>query len=144
MRVIAFDPGPHTGIAVFNGWEFVDSRTLVAKTGVLFPLYSTIESLIRDNALRNEGMYVIIERFRTVSPSVSGSESGVLTGKLCGFIEGTALINLCPVVWHTSAERMPFVKAAKALKVAHTEHEVSAIAHAFAFLEKRQKAGDAP
>lgn len=157
MQVIAFDPGPHLGYAWFDGWELKETGTLHAPDSRdASQIYLGASKLLRRLAFalftfRPEGdilhiaptyadrPVVVIERFRTFSPAVSASNDGVLTAKLCGFLEGTALEMNYQVVWQNASERMPYVRAAR--EAPHrSEHEVSAVAHAFCYLERRQKA----
>lgn len=136
MTFIAFDPGPHTGIARFDSHGTVEKVwTLEQSAMSTRALYCELQWIISSIPTYETGT-IVIERFRTASPAVAAGMAGVMTAKLCGFIEGVGYLYGYPVIEQTSAMRMPFVDAAKALKIARTPHELSAIAHGLCYWDR--------
>lgn len=132
--LISFDPGPHTGMALFShDGHFLSAATYDVEAMGLLEQYRSVQRMI--TSLIVGDFTVVCESFRTVAPRVSGTTEAIATIRMCGFIEGTTLLARHPFVWQAPPARKAFVKAATQLPHV-TVHEIAAIAHGLAYLAK--------
>ena len=133
--VLAFDSGPHTGVAWFRYGSFAGSETVEVD-----PLHADgqmrrLFELLQDGkGLSDAGHIVVIENFHSVGPL---TRDGVATIRLAGFLEGVARIQGYEVVYHMPSVRKPYIADAKLLVGKAHPHELDATAHGLALIERR-------
>jgi len=137
--LLAFDPGPHTGVAVFIDGALRNVYTLQERTQSL--QYRAVHNLLMyafsgqfTNPVLNDPV-VVIEDYRS---QMTMTREGYYTVQLVGFIVGTTLTAGFTPHLQLPAVRRPFLNAAldtvKLLYAHHTPHERDATAHALAYL----------
>jgi hypothetical protein len=130
--LIVFDPGPHTGVAVFIDGKL--AQTLTIEQGEWNAQYRQIFNVFAWYRKSSPVHPVIVcEQFATVYASVSGTSSAVHTARLTGWIEGLALTMGWPFTWQQPSYRAGYLKAAQRMPH-HSVHETDAIAHGLAYL----------
>lgn len=144
--VVAFDPGPHTGVAVVmrtaTTVELVKAATYDFKDGLTALYVKIVDAIELFNRADEPPEYVdvVCESFRTFSGMIASTNEAVLTACLAGFVEGYSLYTSHPFAWQTPSARMPFVsKARTLLKVSDSKedrHAAAALAHALAHIER--------
>src|SRR5260370_117466 len=131
--VLAFDSGPHTGVAWFRYGTFGGSELVVVDPvhadGQMRRLFELLQS--GQSATHT---VVVIENFHSVGPL---TRDGVATVKLMGFVEGVARIRGYEVVYQMPSVRKPFLADAKLLVGRAHPHELDAAAHGLALIERR-------
>lgn len=127
--VVAFDPGPHTGVAVFY-------HEALARTE-LFEDTGTPNSLARQYV----HLYDLVEDYRGVKPvfivesyqsALTLNRDGIATIKLIGWIHGLALFRHIDIVFQMPMQKTPFLGEAGRYNPADN-HRHDAIAHALAY-----------
>ncbi len=145
--VLGIDPGAHCGIArvTVSHTPSVVTDCLVRDTHAT--QYHALHDVIVDAAsvakLNQEVLHVVIEDFST---AVMLNMHGKHTLKLIGFAEGLAHLLNCPVWIQQPSARRPFELRARTLVRSQppdrliTPHEISATAHALAWLDHHRSA----
>jgi hypothetical protein len=135
--VLAFDPGVDTGFAMFLGEELLQHATFgTGGDNDERSQYAAIADVMqKGETIGNTMVVVVCERFTTFAPGVGAKKSGTDTAHLCGWIKGLALQHQYRLQWQSPAARKPYESFARDMPH-NTRHEVSAMAHALAFIHK--------
>lgn len=143
--LLAFDPGPHTGIAkmldgVFRGDDGQMCRGAFQSATTLQPeiplgaryltLKHTVESALGRHPSTAIPPVVVIEGYHTV---VALGKDGLETIKLIGWIEGVALLAGCEVHVQQPSVKKPFLDRAREY-ASQDDHSRDAVAHALAYM----------
>ena len=131
-RVIAFDPGPSTGVAIFADGVRVWAGTIRDDDEPTAFVYTALNQLLAPD-LKSDYNVIVVERFLAHTAAVGAAKSGRYTSMVCGFIDGTCKLHGLRLVWQSPSERKPYEARAKAMG-GRTDHEISATAHGLAFL----------
>ena len=136
-ELLAIDPGPHTGLA----WFDLDSRRLthaltispeVKRSYGPLNLYLELASRLDYLVYNSHASKVVVERFVSTQRI---SSAGLQTIKLIGFIEGYLRTLGIKCELQSPSVRKPYIADAKACEHL-SDHEVSAIAHGLAYLDR--------
>lgn len=134
--LVAFDPGPHTGVAVFLNGELYESGTFAMVPPPVIPTRRSLFTLLAGlpDEMGQGRPQVVIEDFRT---AMAPTRDGLTTIKLIGFLEGICVLLEYPVALQLPAVRRPFIGRAKTIAPHPSlKHEVDAIAQGLAYLER--------
>lgn len=133
-EILAFDPGPHTGVARLRDGVLLSSETLTltgSTAGAFAEICGRLKTLCELPAPHPP--FIVIENYHTVGPM---SREGMLTIRLMGWLEGVAACGgytyrfqmpSAKKAWLTEATRLLRGRAA-------SRHERDAVAHGLACL----------
>lgn len=129
-EVLCFDPGKHTGVALFLDGELAVTETVLPEMPEgLAGLYQRLQFLITS---RPEECQIVIENYHTVGPLTT---EGLLTIRIMGWLEGLALTHGHPYCFQMPSMKKPWLEEAQRLAKAMygTRHVRDAIAHGLAW-----------
>lgn len=150
-RVLAIDPGPHTGVAWFENGELHSLETVqpdqdIGRQWQFRRLHSLLLALDRSRTTEVAPV-LVVENFRTVR--LPGPDS-METIKLLGFLEGIAIVRDLPVILQMPSEKVAWKE--QAIRLIHesmpgyrpTPHEFDAVCHGLAYYYRAGKVALCP
>lgn len=134
FEILAFDPGPHTGVARLRGGELVTSETVTltgSDRGDMAALYGRLKTILELPMVLTP--FVVIENYHTVGPM---SREGMLTIRLMGWLEGLAAWEGYNYRFQMPSVKKAWLTEATQLLRKHgaSRHERDAVAHGLACL----------
>ena len=124
MKIVAIDPGIHTGVAVVDEHGSIE-RTFMTTDQT--EVYELIAGLIETECM------VVIEDFVGAGPR---STEIIFTLKLIGSIAGICYCCNLPLTIQVPQHRLPFVsEATRRVEKTTSKHAIDALAHALAYIE---------
>lgn len=137
VRLLVFDPGPHTGVAVLHDGILMHAVTIDTVDGEAAQ-YHAIKAWFQDLFADRADSIILCETFHSRAPGIGVSQAGMITMHLCGWIYGLALTYNFPFHWVEPSVKRAYEDEAK--KMYHdSQHSQDAVAHALAWLAKQQR-----
>jgi hypothetical protein len=134
--LVAIDPGPHTGLAVFVDGKLAYSMTIAVTQGQ-DPAHQFLQvhAIVNDLLFHTDAdVEVVVEDFKTTRPQGWPTYHTI---QLIGWVRGVCFLLHVPCTPRLPAMRKAFLEEAQYL--AKIPHEQDAIAHGLAWLARKER-----
>ncbi len=140
--VIAFDPGPHTGLAVFIDGVLNHATTMTYDPKDAAQVYARLRYALTNARMEAGGqrLTTLCETFHSRRTGIAVSSDGMFTARLAGWIEGNALVGGDDFHWAEPSVKLAYEKDARELAPDASPHARDAIAHGLRWLALKQGA----